>query len=57
MIPEFEYAPYVWTSYGIFAIIVAWQVIQPLMKRRRLKAELREEQALEQGDYVNDTQT
>lgn len=57
MIPEFEYAPYVWTSYGIFAIIVAWQVIQPLLKRRRLKAEFREEQALEEGDYSHDAQT
>ncbi|MFP4208039.1 MAG: heme exporter protein CcmD [Wenzhouxiangella sp.] len=57
MIPEFEYAPYVWTSYGIFAIIVAWQALQPLLKRRRLMAELREEQALERGEYAHDTET
>lgn len=57
MIPEFEYAPYVWTSYGIFAIIMVWQVLQPLLKRRRLKAELHEELALEQGEYANDTKT
>lgn len=55
MIPELEYAPYVWTSYGIFAIIVAWQVIQPVMKRRRLRAEIEEELALAQGEYRNDT--
>lgn len=54
MIPEFEYAPYVWTSYGIFAIIVAWQVIQPILKRRRLQAELREELAMAQGGYSDD---
>jgi heme exporter protein CcmD len=57
MIPEFEYAPYVWTSYGIFAMIMVWQVLQPIMKRRRLESELREEQALEKGEYADDTQT
>ena len=57
MIPAFEYAPYVWTSYGIFAMIVAWQVLQPLLKRRRLQAELREELALERGEYVHDPKT
>jgi heme exporter protein CcmD len=57
MIPEFEYAPYVWTSYGIFAMIMVWQVMQPILKRRRLESELREEQALETGEYGHDTQT
>lgn len=57
MIPEFEYAPYVWTSYGIFAMIMAWQVMQPILKRRRLESELREEQALEKGEYADDPQT
>ena len=57
MIPAFGYAPYVWTSYGIFAIIVAWQVLQPIIKRQRLKAELREEQALERGEYSDDAKT
>lgn len=51
MIPELEYAAYVWSSYGLFAAIIAWQLIQPLLKRRRLIAEIREEQALQSGDY------
>ena len=57
MIPEFEYAPYVWTSYGIFAMIIVWQVVQPIVRRRRLEVELREERALERGDYADDTET
>ncbi|TVS11394.1 MAG: heme exporter protein CcmD [Wenzhouxiangella sp.] len=55
MIPEFEFAAFVWTSYGIFGIIVAWQVIQPVLRRRRLEAEIREEVALARGEYSNDT--
>ncbi len=51
MIPELEYAPYVWSSYGLFAAIIAWQIIQPILKRRRLIDEIREEQALRSGDY------
>jgi heme exporter protein CcmD len=51
MIPELDYAFYVWTSYGVFAVVVAWQVLQPLMRRRRILAEIREEQALRSGEY------
>ncbi|MCC5865921.1 MAG: heme exporter protein CcmD [Wenzhouxiangella sp.] len=51
MIPEFEYAIYVWSSYGIFAVVIAWQIVQPVLYRRRLMAELREELALQSGDY------
>ncbi len=42
MIPELTHASYVWTSYGIFAAVVAWQFIQPLIHRRRLESQLRE---------------
>jgi heme exporter protein CcmD len=51
MIPEFGYAFYIWTSYGVFAAVIAWQIIQPLMRRQRIFAELREEAALRSGDY------
>ncbi len=51
MIPELDYAFYVWSSYGIFAIVIAWQVIQPIARRRRIVAELREEMALREGEY------
>jgi len=49
MIPELDYAFYVWTSYGVFAVTVLWQFIQPRLRRRRLLAELHEEQALTHG--------
>ncbi len=51
MIPEFSYAPYVWSSYGLFAVIVAWQAIVPIVRRRRLLAELAEEAAMQKGNY------
>lgn len=51
MIPELDYAFYVWTSYGVFAAVIAWQIVRPLARRRRLLAELREEQELTVRDY------
>lgn len=51
MIPQLDYAFYVWTSYGLFALIMAWQFLQPHLRRRRIIAELREERALETGGY------
>ncbi|MFW5926501.1 MAG: heme exporter protein CcmD [Wenzhouxiangella sp.] len=51
MIPELDYAGYVWSSYGLFAVVMIWQFIQPRLRRRRIEAEIREERALEMGDY------
>lgn len=51
MIPELDYAVFVWTSYGVFAAVITWQIIQPLLRQRRLLAELREERALARGEY------
>ncbi len=42
---------YVWTSYGLFAAVLAWQIWQPLARLRRIRAELGEEQALRRGRY------
>jgi heme exporter protein CcmD len=51
MIPDLDYAFYVWTSYGLFALIMAWQFLQPRLRRRQILAELREERALRTGGY------
>lgn len=51
MIPQLDYAFYVWSSYGLFAVIMAWQFIQPRVRRRRIIAELREELAMQTGKY------
>jgi heme exporter protein CcmD len=51
MIPEFEYAAYVWSSYAIFTVVIAWQAAVPFFRKRRMLAELREEQALRSGRY------
>ncbi|MCA1780197.1 MAG: heme exporter protein CcmD [Xanthomonadaceae bacterium] len=45
MIPEFSHAAYVWASYGIFAVVVLWQWIQPLVRRRRILDALTEARA------------
>ena len=36
MIPELSHASYIWASYAIFGAIVAWQFIQPLVRRKQL---------------------
>lgn len=33
------HGPYVWLSYGLTALIVGWNVLQPLLQRRRLLKE------------------
>lgn len=51
MIPQLDYAFYVWSSYGLFTLTMAWQFLQPRFRRRRILAELREERALTTGGY------
>ena len=43
MIPELNYAPFVWSSYGVFAVVCAWQFLAPLVRRRRLLRQIREQ--------------
>ncbi len=45
MIPEITHAQYVWTSYAIFALIVGWQFVQPLVRRKRLVTNMIEAEA------------
>ncbi|MDT8410043.1 MAG: heme exporter protein CcmD [Wenzhouxiangellaceae bacterium] len=45
MIPEFSHPAYVWSSYGIFMLIMLWQWAQPLIRRRKVLSNLREAQA------------
>jgi len=45
MIPELSHAVYVWSSYAVFAVIVAWQFLQPLIRRRRLVRSMIEAEA------------
>jgi heme exporter protein CcmD len=45
MIPEITHAQYVWSSYAVFAVIVGWQFIQPLLRRKRLITNLLEAEA------------
>lgn len=30
------YAAYVWSSYALAAVVIAWNVVQPLRRERRL---------------------
>jgi heme exporter protein CcmD len=45
MIPEITHAQYVWSSYAIFALIVGWQFVQPLIRRKRLVSHMLEAEA------------
>lgn len=51
LIPDLEYAFFVWTSYGLFTLIMIWQFLQPRLARRRIEAELQEELAMKTGSY------
>lgn len=51
MIPQFDYAFYVWSSYALFAVVCLWQFAQPKLRRRRIMAELAEERAYNTGSY------
>jgi len=42
MIPNLTHAEFVWSSYAIFLLVVAWQFLQPLLKRRSLITHLSE---------------
>jgi heme exporter protein D len=42
------YAMYVWPAYAVFFIVLAWDWLAPIMKRRRLARELRGRIAREQ---------
>jgi len=50
LLPQFEYAAYVWSSYGLFAVILLWQFAAPWIRRRQLLDEVREEIESEIGD-------
>ena len=43
MIPELNYAAFVWSSYGVFAAVCAWQFLSPMIRRRRLVRQIREQ--------------
>jgi heme exporter protein CcmD len=49
MIPELNYAPFVWSSYGVFAAVCAWQFLAPWIRRRRLIRQIREQLEEEQA--------
>lgn len=34
-----RHAPYVWSAYGLMLVIVLWNTVQPLLRRRQLVQE------------------
>jgi heme exporter protein D len=34
-----KHGPYVWSAYGVTALVVLWNVWQPLLRRKRLLRE------------------
>ena len=49
MIPQFEYAAFVWSCYLVFAVVMAWQVLQPMLRRRSIKKQLLEQMEEQQA--------
>ena len=52
------YAFYVWVSYAFFALIVGWNLIQPILERRKLlqlhKARMQREAGMNQRQNVTE---
>lgn len=48
MLPELNYAEYVWSSYAIAGAIILWQAIQPVLSYRRIVRQLNEIHRLSQ---------
>jgi heme exporter protein CcmD len=57
MIPDFNYAPFVWSSYLIAALVIAWQMVQPWLKHRQVQNELREDLVAQQLEQPHDPKT
>lgn len=47
------YAAYVWSAYGITLAVLAWLVISPLLRQRRLKRDLARRQRRAQRQEGN----
>lgn len=43
MVPDLNYAVYVWSSYAVFGLVCAWQWLVPILRRRRLLGQLAEQ--------------
>jgi heme exporter protein D len=40
------YAFFVWTSFGLFAVVMIWCAVAPILRRRRFQIEYREQRAV-----------
>jgi heme exporter protein D len=40
------YAFYVWTAYGVFAIVMIWSYLAPVLRRRQFEQTYRAQQAM-----------
>lgn len=45
-----RHGPYVWSAYGVCFLIVLWNVLQPLLVRRRLLREQAARRRREEGE-------
>ena len=57
MIPEFEYAAFVWSSYLLFGVVMIWQILQPVLRRRRIKKRLLEQLEEQQAARLMEKRT
>ena len=45
-----KHGPYVWSSYGIATVIILLNVVQPLLRRRKLVTEMKRKHRREQAE-------
>lgn len=37
---EMTYAPYVWSSFGVFIVALAWDALAPWLRHRRVRRDI-----------------
>ena len=43
------HGPYVWSAYGVALVVLVWQIVQPLRRRRAILNAVRQAVAREQN--------
>lgn len=52
MIPDFNYAEYVWSSYAIAAAVIIWQAIQPIQRYRKIVSQIKEDHLMRSEEHT-----
>ena len=45
-----DHAPFIWSAYGLSAVVLAWTALAPILRRRRTLRQLRQSILTERSD-------